>query len=72
MATASSRPVSSAMVKTKTLVYFIKNALTKNTVLTSLGEKLTDKEVDELVRSVEVDKDGMIQYHEFVKTIMSG
>jgi len=40
-------------------------------VLTSLGEKLTDREVDELIRAVESDKDGMINYTEFVKTIMT-
>ncbi|KAJ9086458.1 myosin II light chain, variant 2 [Entomophthora muscae] len=31
-------------------------------VLTSLGDKLTDAEVDELLKGVEVTKDGMINY----------
>jgi len=38
-------------------------------VLTSLGEKLTDAEVDELLRGVDVDKDGLIAYEEFIKLI---
>ena len=41
-------------------------------VLTSLGEKLTDRDVDELLRGVETDKDGFINYSEFVKTILAG
>eukprot|EP00160_Parvularia_atlantis_P021287 Unigene916_Nuclearia_a/m.2938 Unigene916_Nuclearia_a/g.2938 ORF Unigene916_Nuclearia_a/g.2938 Unigene916_Nuclearia_a/m.2938 type:complete len:148 (-) Unigene916_Nuclearia_a:153-596(-) len=40
-------------------------------VLTSLGEKLSDREVDELIRAVETDKDGMINYSDFVKAIMT-
>ncbi|KAG4071384.1 hypothetical protein HA402_004088 [Bradysia odoriphaga] len=35
-------------------------------VMTSLGEKLTDEEVDEMIRSVDVDGDGQINYEEFV------
>jgi Ca2+-binding EF-hand superfamily protein len=31
-------------------------------VLTNLGEKLTDEEVDELLKEVEVGKDGRINY----------
>lgn len=31
-------------------------------VLTSLGEKLSDAEVDELLKGVEVDKSGRIHY----------
>jgi len=30
--------------------------------LTSLGEKLTDRQVDELLRAVEIDRDGMVNY----------
>jgi calmodulin len=41
-------------------------------VLTSLGEKLTDRQVDELLRVVEVDKEGMVNYEEFVKAIVNG
>ena len=41
-------------------------------VLTSLGEKLTDRDVDELLRGIETDKDGFINYAEFVKTILAG
>jgi Ca2+-binding EF-hand superfamily protein len=31
-------------------------------VLTNLGEKLSDEEVDELLKEVEVGKDGRINY----------
>ncbi|KAG0196173.1 hypothetical protein BGX28_010464, partial [Mortierella sp. GBA30] len=40
-------------------------------VLTSLGEKLSDAEVDELMKGVEVDKNGKVNYEDFVKMIMS-
>ncbi|CAG8528744.1 23854_t:CDS:2 [Cetraspora pellucida] len=40
-------------------------------VLTSLGEKLSEGEVDELMKTVEVDKNGNIKYEEFIKQIMS-
>jgi calmodulin len=36
--------------------------LTLCLVLTNLGEKLTDEEVDELLKEVEVGKDGRINY----------
>ncbi|KCV69709.1 calmodulin [Fonticula alba] len=39
-------------------------------VLTSLGEKLSDREVDELLRGVELNKDGSLNYEEFVRTII--
>ena len=40
-------------------------------VLTSLGEKLTDDEVDTLLSGVE-DSQGQVNYEEFVKMVMSG
>ncbi|KAF9171109.1 hypothetical protein BGX21_002712 [Mortierella sp. AD011] len=40
-------------------------------VLTNLGEKLSDAQVDELLKGVEVDKNGKINYEEFVKMIMA-
>ena len=40
-------------------------------VLTSLGERLTNEEVDELVKCVEIDKNGMVHYETFIKAIMS-
>lgn len=39
-------------------------------VMTSLGEKLTDEEVDEMLREADMDGDGQINYEEFVR-IMS-
>jgi calmodulin len=38
-------------------------------VLTNLGEKLTDQEVDELLASVRVGNDGTIDYRAFVKEV---
>ena len=39
--------------------------------MTNLGEKLTDKEVDEMIREVDVDGDGQISYEEFVKIMVA-
>ncbi len=36
-------------------------------IMTNLGEKLTDEEVDEMIREADVDGDGQINYEEFVK-----
>mmetsp|Transcript_8066 Transcript_8066/g.8928 ORF Transcript_8066/g.8928 Transcript_8066/m.8928 type:complete len:150 (+) Transcript_8066:46-495(+) len=40
-------------------------------VMTNLGEKLTDEEVDEMIREADVDNDGQINYDEFVKMMLS-
>ncbi|CAO3686449.1 unnamed protein product [Rhizopus stolonifer] len=40
-------------------------------VLTNLGEKLTDEEVNELLKEVEVGKDGRINYIDFVTVVLS-
>ena len=40
-------------------------------VMTNLGEKLTDEEVDEMIREADVDGDGQIDYQEFVTMMMS-
>jgi len=39
-------------------------------VMTSLGEKLTEKEVDEMIREADIDGDGQINYDEFVKMML--
>ena len=39
--------------------------------MTNLGEKLTDEEVDGMIREADVDGDGQISYDEFVKMMMS-
>ncbi|KAJ6551372.1 calmodulin [Mycena capillaripes] len=36
-------------------------------VMRNLGEKLSDNEVDEMIREADVDGDGQINYEEFVK-----
>lgn len=40
-------------------------------VMTNLGEKLTDEELDEMTRESDVDGDGQINYEEFVRMMMS-
>ncbi|KAJ7267398.1 calmodulin [Mycena rebaudengoi] len=40
-------------------------------VMRSLGEKLTDREVEEMIREADTDGDGEINYEEFVKMMMS-
>ena len=40
-------------------------------VMTTLGEKLSEDEVDELLRDADTNNDGIIRYEEFVKTMMS-
>jgi len=43
-------------------------------VLTSLGERLTDIEVDDVMRFTDIteDLDGNIKYEEFIKRVMAG
>lgn len=40
-------------------------------MLTGLGEKLSYDEVDEILKGVSVDENGLIDYEEFVKEILS-
>jgi calmodulin len=39
--------------------------------MTSLGEKLSEEEVDEMIREADVDGDGQINYQEFVKMMVT-
>jgi Ca2+-binding EF-hand superfamily protein len=41
-------------------------------VMASLGEKLTDEEVDEMLNEADVDSNGNINYEEFIKMMMGG
>jgi calmodulin len=40
-------------------------------VMTSLGEKITDEEVEEMIREADIDGDGYINYEEFVRMIIN-
>ncbi|KAG8221513.1 hypothetical protein J3R82DRAFT_1728 [Butyriboletus roseoflavus] len=40
-------------------------------VMTNLGEKLTETEVEEMIREADVDGDGQINYDEFVKLLQT-
>ena len=40
-------------------------------VMTYLGEKLTDEEVDDIIGEGDVDGDGQLNYEEFVKMMVS-
>merc|ERR1712103_5077 len=40
-------------------------------IMTKLGEKLTDEEVDEMIREADICGDGQINYEEFVKVMMA-
>ncbi|KAL3874254.1 hypothetical protein ACJMK2_037294 [Sinanodonta woodiana] len=37
--------------------------------LTTLGEKLTDEEVEEMIKETDTDGDGLINYEEFVEVV---
>ena len=39
--------------------------------MTNLGEKLTDEEVDEMIREADIDGDGQVNYEEFVTMMTS-
>ncbi|XP_066928116.1 calmodulin-like isoform X1 [Clytia hemisphaerica] len=41
-------------------------------VMINLGEKLTDEELDEMIREADIDGDGEVNYEEFVKMMSAG
>merc|ERR1712126_515944 len=49
---------------------FISAAELRN-VMSNLGEKLTEDEIDKLIREADVDGDGQINYEEFVTVMIS-
>jgi len=40
-------------------------------VINSLGEELSKEDIDDMIKEVDLDKDGQIDYEEFVKMMMS-
>ncbi|KAJ8465081.1 hypothetical protein OPV22_027633 [Ensete ventricosum] len=45
--------------------------LTLRNVMMNLGEKLTDEEVDEMIREADLDGDGQVNYEEFAQMMMT-
>ncbi len=45
------------------------NLVQMRTSLQSLGEKLRDEEIDELIREADIDAEGNVQYEELVKIL---
>ncbi|KAI7997168.1 Calmodulin-like protein 5 [Camellia lanceoleosa] len=39
-------------------------------VMVSLGERLTDEEVEQMIRDADLDGDGLIDYKEFVRLML--
>jgi len=39
-------------------------------VMTNLGEKLTEDQVDEMIREADLDNDGQIDWHEFIRMMV--
>ena len=39
-------------------------------VMINLGEKLTDEEVEQMIREADLDGDGQVDYDEFVRMMM--
>ncbi len=40
-------------------------------VMLNLGERLTEEEVEEMIREADVDGDGSVNYEEFVKMMLA-
>lgn len=40
-------------------------------VMINLGEKLTDDEVEQMIREADLDGDGQVNYDEFVKMMLT-
>eukprot|EP00768_Dysnectes_brevis_P007223 gnl/Dysnectes_brevis/601_a663_4723.p3 GENE.gnl/Dysnectes_brevis/601_a663_4723~~gnl/Dysnectes_brevis/601_a663_4723.p3 ORF type:complete len:159 (+),score=67.20 gnl/Dysnectes_brevis/601_a663_4723:1363-1839(+) len=47
------------------------NAAELRHVMTHIGEKLDEDEVDDLIREADIDGQGQIKYHDFVKIMVS-
>ena len=47
------------------------SALELRHVMTTLGERLTEEEADEMIKEADTNNDGQINYQEFVKIMMS-
>ena len=40
-------------------------------IMTTIGDKLTDEEVDQMIEEADIDGDGVINYEEFVRMMMA-
>ena len=53
------------------LKHILEGGINGRHVMTNLGEKLTEEEVDEMIREADIDGDGHINYEEFVRMMMA-
>ena len=56
---------------THVLVLFSLCAVQLRHVMINLGEKLTDEEVEQMIKEADLDGDGQVDYDEFVKMMMA-
>ncbi len=40
-------------------------------IMTTIGDKLTDEEVNQMIEEADIDGDGVINYEEFVRMMMA-
>lgn len=50
---------------------FLINPTQLRHVMINLGEKLTDEEVEQMIREADLDGDGQVNYDEFVKMMIA-
>lgn len=63
--------VDSSILQSVIFMYVYEKILQLRHVMTNLGEKLTDEEVDEMIREADVDGDGQVNYEEFVRMMLA-
>ena len=57
------------IVSQNSLIYHI--CLRYKSAMRKIGEKVSDKQVDGMVKEADLDKDGKVNYDEFVKVLVN-